>query len=215
MIAGLIEKGYAYPAGGDVYFDVARTTDYGKLCNRDPEQLEAGPRIEVSDRKRNPGDFALWKGAKPGEPAVGQPVGPGPAGLAHRVLGMSDEAARRDARHPRRRARPAVPAPRERAGPERESRTGKPFARVWMHNGLLKMRQRQDGRVGRERAERGRRPRSTCPGEVLRFFILSTHYRSPIDLGDWDPASGPIPSGLEAAQRPSRRSSGSPSGASG
>jgi cysteinyl-tRNA synthetase len=64
MIAGLIDKGYAYAAGGDVYFDVTRDDDYGKLCNRDPEQLEAGARIEVSERKRSPGDFALWKGAK-------------------------------------------------------------------------------------------------------------------------------------------------------
>ncbi|MDB5306315.1 MAG: cysS, partial [Gemmataceae bacterium] len=61
MISRLIEKGYAYPAGGDVYFDVAKDHDYGKLCNRDPEQLEAGSRVEVSDKKRNPGDFALWK----------------------------------------------------------------------------------------------------------------------------------------------------------
>src|SRR5262249_3461969 len=68
MIQGLIDKGFAYPAGGDVYFDVTRDPDYGKLCNRDPEQLEAGARIDVSDKKRNPGDFALWKGAKPGEP---------------------------------------------------------------------------------------------------------------------------------------------------
>src|SRR5262245_59982794 len=67
IMLGLIDKGHAYPAGGDVYFDVTRDPDYGKLCNRDPEQLDAGARIEVSDRKRNPGDFALWKGAKPGE----------------------------------------------------------------------------------------------------------------------------------------------------
>src|SRR6266851_2124695 len=68
IIEGLIAKGYAYAAGGDVYFDVTRDPDYGKLCNRDPEQLEAGVRIEVSEKKRNPGDFALWKGAKSGEP---------------------------------------------------------------------------------------------------------------------------------------------------
>src|SRR5258708_4544526 len=68
VINALIEKEYAYPAGGDVYFDIAKDTDYGKLCNRDPEQLEAGARLEVSGKKRNPGDFALWKGAKPDEP---------------------------------------------------------------------------------------------------------------------------------------------------
>src|SRR5262245_10595640 len=63
MISKLIDKGYAYPSGGDVYFDISKDPDYGKLCNRDPEQLAAGARIEISERKRNPGDFALWKGA--------------------------------------------------------------------------------------------------------------------------------------------------------
>src|SRR5436305_334644 len=64
IMRGLIDKGCAYAAGGDVYFDVTRDADYGKLCNRDPDQMEAGTRIEVSDRKRNPGDFAMWKGSK-------------------------------------------------------------------------------------------------------------------------------------------------------
>ena len=80
MITGLIDKGFAYAAGGDVYFDVAKDEDYGKLCNRDPEQLEAGARIEISERKRNPGDFALWKGAKPGEPKWDSPWGAGRPG---------------------------------------------------------------------------------------------------------------------------------------
>src|SRR5436853_212682 len=69
MIARFIKKGPAYAAGGDVYFDVSKDPDYGKLCNRDPEQLESGTRIESGSKKRNPGDFALWKGAKPTEPA--------------------------------------------------------------------------------------------------------------------------------------------------
>src|SRR5262245_46747138 len=73
IMRGLIDRGFAYAAGGDVYFDVTRDEDYGKLCNHDPEQLQAGARIEVSDRKRNPGDFALWKSAKPGEPAWDSP----------------------------------------------------------------------------------------------------------------------------------------------
>src|SRR5947199_6908655 len=80
MMERLIAKGYAYAAGGDVYFDITQDEDYGKLCNRDPEQLEAGSRIEVSDKKRNPADFALWKGAKPGEPQWDSPWGPGPPG---------------------------------------------------------------------------------------------------------------------------------------
>src|SRR5439155_16441065 len=63
MIRTLIDKGHAYPAGGDVYFDVAKDADYGKLCGFDPEQLESGSRVEVSTLKRSPGDFALWKGA--------------------------------------------------------------------------------------------------------------------------------------------------------
>src|SRR5262245_48885538 len=65
IIQGLIKMGFAYAAGSDVYFAVNKDEDYGKLCNRDPEQLEAGARIEVSDKKRSPGDFALWKAAKP------------------------------------------------------------------------------------------------------------------------------------------------------
>src|SRR3954468_18169238 len=83
MIDRLIEQGFPYPAGGDVYFDVSKDSDYGKLCGFDPEQLEAGSRIEVSDRKRNPGDFALWKGSKPGEPKWDSPWGPGRQGWLH------------------------------------------------------------------------------------------------------------------------------------
>src|SRR4029450_10659233 len=94
IIHGLIDKGYAYPAAGDVYFDVTRDEDYGKLCNRDPEQLEAGARIEVSDKKRNPGDFALWKGAKAAEPAAVQfdsPWGKGRPGWHIECSVMSQE----------------------------------------------------------------------------------------------------------------------------
>src|SRR5215218_1479209 len=79
-ISRLIESGYAYPADGDVYFNVARDEDYGKLCGFDPEELEAGSRIEVSGRKKNPGDFALWKASKPGEPAWDSPWGSGRPG---------------------------------------------------------------------------------------------------------------------------------------
>ena len=89
IMRGLIAKGYGYAAGGDVYFDVTKDPDYGKLCNRDPEQMEAGSRIEVSDRKRNPGDFAMWKGSKPGEPAWESPWGPGRPGWHIECSAMS------------------------------------------------------------------------------------------------------------------------------
>ena len=89
IIQALIDKGHAYAAAGDVYFDVTRDPDYGKLCNRDPEQLEAGARIEVSEKKRNPGDFALWKGSKPGEPHWDSPWGPGRPGWHIECSAMS------------------------------------------------------------------------------------------------------------------------------
>src|SRR6266850_1034180 len=74
---------------GPVIFDTSKDEDYGKLCNRDPEQLEAGSRIEVSEKKRNPGDFALWKGAKPGEPQWDSPWGPGRPGWHIECSAMS------------------------------------------------------------------------------------------------------------------------------
>ena len=203
MIGRLVENGYAYPAGGDVYFDVSKDTDYGKLCNRDPEQLEAGSRIEVSDRKRNPGDFALWKGAKPGEPAEVQfdsPWGKGRPGwhiecsaMATKLLGdtLDIHGGGLDLQFPH----------HENELAQSESATGKPFAKVWMHNGLLKLSSgKMAGSIGNVLNVAD--ALKHVSGDVLRFFILGTHYRSPIDLGDWNPGGGqPIPSGLEAAKR--------------
>src|SRR5208337_4797852 len=89
ITAGLIDKGFAYPSGGDVYFDVTRAADYGKLSHRDPEELVAGARIEASTLKRNPGDFALWKSSKPGEPSWESPWGPGRPGWHIECSAMS------------------------------------------------------------------------------------------------------------------------------
>ena len=148
IMQGLIDKGYAYASQGDVYFDVSKDADYGKLCHRDPEQMEAGARIEVSDRKRNPGDFALWKGAKPGEPAWDSPWGPGRPGwhiecsaMSMKYLGktLDIHGGGLDLQFPH----------HENELAQSESYTGQPFARYWMHNGLLKMgKAKMAGSVG-------------------------------------------------------------------
>src|SRR5947209_12318514 len=182
MIGGLIEKGFAYPARGDVYFDITRDEDYGKLCNRDPEQLEAGSRIEVSDKKRNPGDFALWKSAKPGEPAWDSPWGRGRPGwhiecsvMSMELLGetLDIHGGGLDLQFPH----------HENELAQSESYTDKTFARYWLHHGLLQLgTAKLAGRVGsvinvvdllRE-----------FQPEIGRFLLLNTHYRSPIEYGD-------------------------------
>jgi cysteinyl-tRNA synthetase len=182
IMRGLIDKGYAYPAGGDVYFDITRDADYGKLCNRDPEQLEAGARIEVSDRKRNPGDFALWKAAKPGEPSWQSPWGPGRPGwhiecsaMSMKYLGQTLDihGGGLDLQFPH----------HENELAQSESYTGQQFARYWMHNGLMKMgHSKMAGSVGNvinvvDLLEQHH-------PETVRFLLLSTHYRSPIEYSE-------------------------------
>jgi cysteinyl-tRNA synthetase len=182
IIGGLIDKGYAYAAGGDVYFDITKDRDYGKLCNRDPEQLEAGARIEVSEKKRNPGDFALWKGSKPGEPAWNSPWGLGRPGwhiecsaMSMKYLGetLDIHGGGLDLQFPH----------HENELAQSESYTDHTFARYWMHNGLLKMgHAKMAGSVGNvvnvvDLLEQHN-------PETVRFLLLSTHYRSPIEWSD-------------------------------
>lgn len=188
IIQGLIDKDYAYAAKGDVYFNVSKDEDYGKLCNRDPEQLEAGARIEVSDKKRNPGDFALWKGAKPGEPKWDSPWGPGRPGwhiecsaMTMKILGntLDIHGGGLDLQFPH----------HENELAQSESYSGQPFARYWMHNGLM--------RIGGEKVskthEEEQKKKATLvvsevlqkhPAETLRFLLVSTHYRSPIEYSE-------------------------------
>jgi cysteinyl-tRNA synthetase len=182
MIQGLIDKGFAYPACGDVYFDVSKDDDYGKLCNRDPEQLEAGARIEISDLKRNPGDFALWKGAKPGEPQWASAWGPGRPGwhiecsaMTMKLLGatLDIHGGGLDLQFPH----------HENELAQSESYTGKTFVRYWMHNGLMKT---GDAKMSKSKGNEivvAELLKRHAP-ETLRFFLLSTHYRRPIDFSD-------------------------------
>lgn len=182
ILRGLIAKGHAYPSAGDVYFDVASDPDYGKLCNRDPEQLEAGARIEVSDKKRNPGDFALWKGSKPGEPAWDSPWGPGRPGwhiecsaMSMKLLGttLDIHGGGLDLQFPH----------HENELAQSESFTDQPFSRYWMHNGLLKMGQtKMAGSIGNVVNIVDLLQKHTA--ETVRFLLLNTHYRSPIEYSE-------------------------------
>ncbi len=209
LIGTLVDKGAAYPAGGDVYFDVSKDADYGKLCNRDPEQLEVGSRIEASDRKRNPGDFALWKGVKPGEPAevvFDSPWGQGRPGwhiecsaMSRALLGdtLDIHGGGLDLQFPH----------HENELAQSESANGVEFAKVWMHNGLLSLRDK-DGKYAKMAGAVGNvlnvaDALKLMGGSALRYFILSTHYRSPIDLGTWDwkNPETPLPDGMVAAKK--------------
>ncbi len=182
LIKGLIDKGYAYPSGGDVYFDVTRDEDYGKLCNRDPEQMEAGARVEVSERKRNPGDFALWKGAKAGEPAWESPWGPGRPGwhiecsaMSMKYLGdtLDIHGGGLDLQFPH----------HENELAQSESYTGKTFASYWMHNGLMKMgHAKMAGSVGNVINVVDLLKQHNA--ETVRLLLLGTHYRSPIEYSE-------------------------------
>ena len=109
--------GHAYAADGDVYFDVRSFPAYGALSGQKLDHMLPADDTEPNDAKRDPRDFALWKGAKPGEPAWDTPWGPGPARLAPGVLGDGHQVPRAHLRHPRRRPRPDLPAPRERDRP--------------------------------------------------------------------------------------------------
>jgi cysteinyl-tRNA synthetase len=182
ILRGLVARGFAYAADGDVYFDISRDGDYGKLCHRDPEQMEAGARVEVSDKKRNPGDFALWKASRPGEPAWDSPWGAGRPGwhiecsaMSMKYLGQTLDVhgGGLDLQFPH----------HENELAQSESYTGETFARYWMHNGLLKMgTAKMAGSVGNvvNVSDLLRRHQP----ETVRFLLLSTHYRSPIEWTD-------------------------------
>ncbi len=178
----LISKGYAYESAGDVYFDVGKAAEYGKLSHRDPDDLLAGARIEPSSIKRHPGDFALWKSSKPGEPSWESPWGAGRPGwhiecsaMSMKYLGQHFDihGGGLDLVFPH----------HENELVQSESYTGETFATYWLHNGLL--------------TKEGRKISKSDPGTIvlmsdllkahkpdtLRALLLSSHYRRPIDFG--------------------------------
>jgi cysteinyl-tRNA synthetase len=214
LTKSLIDKGFAYASEGDVYFDVAKDSGYGKLSRRTPESLQ-GEGGDMRERKRSPGDFALWKSAKPGEPAWDSPWGKGRPGwhiecsaMSRRLLGETFDihGGGLDLIFPH----------HENEIAQSECAHGKPQAKYWLHNGLMQAAS-EAGKIG------GRSTRATEGGtagaatdpqagdltsqqtgkiskstgasafrdllgrhqpETIRFFLLSTHYRSPIQYSE-------------------------------
>ncbi|MEM1586800.1 MAG: cysteine--tRNA ligase [Candidatus Bathyarchaeia archaeon] len=179
-IQKLIEKGFAYQVDGDVYFDVSKFEDYGKLSGNKMEALEMGARIEVNPKKRNPADFALWKSHKEGEPTWYSPWGWGRPGwhiecstMAMKYLGETFDIhmGGKDLIFPH----------HENEIAQAESLTGRPFARYWLHNEWLTVNgQKMSKSLGNFITVRD--ALKMCSPQVLRFFLISAHYRSPLDF---------------------------------
>jgi cysteinyl-tRNA synthetase len=202
MIAQLVDDGYAYPLDGDVYFEVQKDDGYGKLSGRNIDETLAGTRIEASERKRNPADFALWKKSKPNEPSWDSKWGPGRPGwhiecsaMSKKLLGETFDihGGGLDLVFPH----------HENELAQSECCSGKPFARYWMHNGLMQApesgaklggqhdrhgdsteNQETNKLAGSKGAAPVKELFELFPPETIRFFLLSTHYRSPILLSN-------------------------------
>ena len=191
MVQGLIDRGHAYEVDGDVYFRVRAFAGYGKLSHRDLDDLLAGARIEVDERKEDPLDFALWKAAKPGEPSWESPWGPGRPGWHIECSAMSStylggqvdiHGGGADLIFPH----------HENEIAQSEAYLGvEPFARYWVHNGLLRVGgEKMSKSLGnfvrlKEIVDRGL-------GPAFRLMVLQSHYRAPLTYTD---------EGLLAAER--------------
>ena len=183
VTGSLIDKGYAYAAAADVYFRVAQAPEYGKLSHRTLDGMIAGARVEVDPSKENPMDFVLWKGAKPGEPAWESPWGPGRPGWHIECTAMSlsylgetldIHGGGQDLVFPH----------HENETAQSEAYTGKgPFARYWVHNGLLHMgHDKMSKSLGNLVSLQEGLKRYSA--DTLRIFFLSSHYRSPLTYND-------------------------------
>ncbi len=182
FVKDLEEKGYAYSVNGDVYFDTKKFKDYGKLSRQNQEELEAGARIEVNSNKKHPMDFVLWKAKKEGEPGWQSPWGEGRPGwhiecsvMSSRYLGETIDihAGGQDLSFPH----------HENEIAQSEARSGKTFANYWMHNGYIN--------INNEKMSKSKGNFFTVRDiskkydlEIVRFFMLSSHYKNPVNFSD-------------------------------
>ncbi|MGO4369953.1 cysteine--tRNA ligase [Paenibacillus sp. MCAF20] len=182
FIAELVDKGYAYESEGDVYFRTSKFDEYGKLSGQNLGELQFGIRVEIGDRKENQQDFVLWKGAKPGEIKWESPWGDGRPGwhiecsaMARKYLGetLDIHGGGHDLQFPHHECEIA----------QSESLSGKPLANYWMHNGYIHINNEKmskslgNGITVNELVKR-------IKPHAIRYFMLSTHYRSPLNFSD-------------------------------
>lgn len=182
LIEQLVDRGLAYPANGDVYFRVERFADYGKLSGRGLEDMQAGARVAVDEKKEHPMDFVLWKGAKPGEPKWPSPWGEGRPGwhiecsaMSRKYLGETFDihGGGKDLVFPH----------HENEIAQSCGATGKPFANVWMHHGFVTIKEEKMSKsLGNFLTIRD--VLKQYDAEVLRLFIFFTHYRNPLDFNE-------------------------------
>ena len=183
FVQGLIDKGFAYEVDGDVYYSIEKFAEYGKLSGRDLGDMQMGARVNVDERKKHPGDFALWKSAKPGELFWESPWGPGRPGwhiecsvMSRKYLGdqFDIHGGGQDLIFPH----------HENEVAQTEAMTGKKMATYWMHNGFITInKEKMSKSLGnffllREILDR-------FDPVTVRFYLIETHYRSPLDF-DYD-----------------------------
>ena len=182
LVKTLVEKGHAYEVGGDVYFDVSSFPGYGRLSGQSLEDLQAGARIDVTESKRNPGDFALWKAAKPGEDSWNSPWGKGRPGwhiecsaMSMKYLGdtIDIHGGGQDLIFPH----------HENEIAQSEAATDKPFANYWMHNGYINV---DNVKMSKSKGNffTVRDIAAKYDLMVVRLFMLSAHYRNPINFSE-------------------------------
>jgi len=178
----LIEKGMAYESGGDVYYSVEKFPTYLKLSKRNMEEMQAGARIVPGEQKRNPMDFALWKAAKPGEPSWESPWGAGRPGWHIECSAMSSTLLG-DTFDIHGGGRDLIFPHHENEIAQSEGASGKPFVKYWLHNGFVNINQEKMSKsLGNFFTIRD--ILKSYDPEVVRFFILTAHYRSPVDFSD-------------------------------